>query len=358
MPNATIDKRPKRKNMNVLTGIRGFAAIWIVFHHIRGFLGRNYGDYEFLLERVVAGHIAVDLFAFLSGFVIALSYTQALSDYSFSAIKRYFWYRFVRIYPLLVFVLVLFAAWYLYSGQAASVSALPATDTLIRQLLMVNSLGLETTWLWNVPSWTVSVEWLCYLLFPIFAPFLFRLENGVLALVLAALVFALTVMVMFAIDKPNFLASPKDLGGIKMVGEFYVGALLFQVVRLTDWQHVAWHWVALLSFVFSMYICVDYPVIAVACYPLLILSFSQIEDKGIMGFLFGNRVIVYLGEISYSIYLVHWLIVTIWGTVPYLANQPAPIRLGGTLLSLFLLSLLCHYLVEKTSRRYLRGLVK
>jgi peptidoglycan/LPS O-acetylase OafA/YrhL len=86
-------------------------------------------------------------------------------------------------------------------------------------------------------------------------------------------------------------------------------------------------------------------------FAVLILSLAR-NERPIAG-LFGNPVMHYLGRISYSVYLVHWLVLTNvpvenWLTIP--EGTLTVVRI----LSVIVAAVLLHHLIEQPSRRRLR----
>jgi peptidoglycan/LPS O-acetylase OafA/YrhL len=54
-----------------LTGIRGLAAIWVVFFHFADYLKDIFGELKWISQIIDRGYFGVDLFFCLSGFIIA-----------------------------------------------------------------------------------------------------------------------------------------------------------------------------------------------------------------------------------------------------------------------------------------------
>ena len=187
-----------------LTGVRGYAAIWVVLYHSRAPLDNWLLPASETLRPVVwAGFLGVDLFAVLSGFVISLTYAERLSDISLSGTARFLWLRLARIYPLLLFVLGLFVASHLRRLGLASWGQIWTDESFWLQALMLNGWGLESEWAWNVPSGSVSSEWLCYLLFPLLAPLVVGVKSGRLAAALAGAAILGTIGAMDALGHPD-----------------------------------------------------------------------------------------------------------------------------------------------------------
>ena len=145
-----------------LEAIRGFAALYVVFHHtIHQFKIFNL-DLSFLFR---FGQEAVILFFILSGFVIEYSYSKG-KDKSF---KTYFLKRFLRIYIPLFFVFI---------AHFIIISINNESDfnwkVFIGNIFMLQDVGslkpnvIVPTFLGNSPLWSLSYEWWFYMLyFPI-----------------------------------------------------------------------------------------------------------------------------------------------------------------------------------------------
>jgi peptidoglycan/LPS O-acetylase OafA/YrhL len=96
-----------------LTGLRILAAWIIFFHHINPVADTSSFGYSFLKE----GYLSLTIFFVLSGFIIANRY-EAVAEANWRFLRRYFYLRFIRIYP--VFWLVTTATFlllYLYHHQ-------------------------------------------------------------------------------------------------------------------------------------------------------------------------------------------------------------------------------------------------
>ena len=184
---AGVDRAPGNGRMSsavvpgrmlpTLTGLRGFAALAVLFYHIRS------GMAGFLPERVIAvlaqGYLAVDLFFVLSGFVLWWTYGAEFRDQGIRAAPRFIVRRFARIFPLHVAILsamLLFAVALLVSGRDPgahySFAALPA------HYLLAQNWGFGNGLTWNDPAWSISTEWAAYLLLAIAGGWLTRLPRG------------------------------------------------------------------------------------------------------------------------------------------------------------------------------------
>jgi len=337
-----------------LTGIRAFAALWVLLHHLRGGIEQALPGWTTLHGILASGYLGVDLFAFLSGFVIAHTYTARLERPSPGAAGRYLWARLARIYPLHLFVLGLFLLGLVGTRGVGVLALVPSDERFWRQLLLLHGWGLETKFGWNVPSWTVSSELAAYLVFPLVAPLLGRVRSGAVAVGLAAAAFATTTAVMYAVGHPGFDAY-LDWGVARIVGEFLVGCCLQRAWRLGVGRGRPWGAVSLAALATGVALSHPWPVGSVAAFATLVYALAQ--DGPIQRACFANRPTLWLGEISYSIYMLHWFVLTFGiAALGPAAQRMAPLTLAALLAAGVIAgAALTYTFVERPSRRWLRS---
>ncbi|WP_158794523.1 acyltransferase [Granulicella sp. L60] len=147
-----------RRPLGALTGIRFFAAFYVVVFHTRiaavlSDHGHRAAGYFF-----GSGYLAVPLFFLLSGFILAYTYNgqiEGRGDY-----RRFWEARFARIWPVYAVSLLL--------SSVVSMT-LPKPAVGLATLLMVqawNPFNLGMAGAWNIVCWTLSAEALFYLCFP------------------------------------------------------------------------------------------------------------------------------------------------------------------------------------------------
>jgi peptidoglycan/LPS O-acetylase OafA/YrhL len=162
---------PAAGKIEELESIRGVAALLVVLFHLPTW---NVGLHDVRL--VLNSYYMVDLFFVLSGFVMNLNYGNRL--HSARDLARFQFLRLGRLYPvhllfLLLAVLTAASSWIaansfglsLPSGSAFKDATLAS---FTEQLLLVHSLGFFTiAHPFNLPSWSISVEFYTYLVFGI-----------------------------------------------------------------------------------------------------------------------------------------------------------------------------------------------
>ncbi len=173
------DKVAPAGQLPSLTSLRGLAALWVVLYHfsVQCFPNLDATPYTHIIHK---GYLAVDLFFMLSGFVMTHVYHRAFSESVTRHYRGFFVARIARIYPLHVLILLLFVAtavasqWTTGTATIGSIRDIPlqgseSVSALVANLFMLQ--GLDAGKLsWNYPAWSISVEFMAYLLFPFALP--------------------------------------------------------------------------------------------------------------------------------------------------------------------------------------------
>ena len=150
----------------------------------------HYSDYfkdlpagHFMVEHTSHFNLFVDLFFVISGFVIARQYVGRVDDAV--SIGRFLWRRLARIYPLhlatLAFYVALAGALHFGVARTDNPARYPLSDLPAQFLLLHAFVGERLTF--NFPSWSLSAEMFCYLLFPVVALIAQRRREAIIALV-------------------------------------------------------------------------------------------------------------------------------------------------------------------------------
>lgn len=343
--------------LNPLTGVRFFLALGVVLFHyqLQWTLPGDGG----LLNRARLG---VDIFFILSGFILTHVYLQgdARLDY-----RRFLAARFARIYPAHLFILLAMLGLVLAAplfGVGLEPGRFTSADFAQTLLLVQAWFPRETLALWNGPAWSLSAEWFAYLAFPAYAALALRLRTRPWVIILLA---AISFVVLDAIYRAQFgrvLPRAEDsMGILRIVPEFLYGIGLYYLgQRWTPSPRVSVlgalaTTAALLSL---MQLGVDDRVIVAAAGPF-ILSLALLEKARVRTFL-SHPVVLFAGEASFALYLVHIPILMVWrNAAQTLAGWPGDYRMGvGELTAMLVLTLAAaaaiHVSVEQPGRRWLR----
>ncbi|WP_302615625.1 acyltransferase [uncultured Enterobacter sp.] len=136
--------------------LRGIAGLFVVFFHFRGYLNGPYAQKDIGSILFNSAAFGVDLFFMISGFIIALS-TQKQTTSLVFGIRRFF-----RIYPAFIVV---------FAVGALSVYSVEPIENLIRAMLFIHrDYSIESPGFgYNVlgPAWTLTYEIYFYFIFAI-----------------------------------------------------------------------------------------------------------------------------------------------------------------------------------------------
>jgi peptidoglycan/LPS O-acetylase OafA/YrhL len=344
--------------LNQLAGLRGICAWWVVLYHSLGLMNDSLpGSLKNVIEH---GYLAVDLFFLLSGFVIFLSYHASLSTNFPHSVGKFYWNRFSRIYPLhfvmLGGYLMLFAAFTYLSSSHAAPDAY-TWSAFIQSIFLVHMwFGGDLTW--NVPSWSISSEWFVYLFFPLMAFSLRKLRGGITAHLLSIAAAAVVLHLIYSMSGLHSIgADIPHMALVRTMFEFLMGVFVGSLyVNHRDFLQ-RYAIVALAAFIGS---CVLYALTSTPDYALipitfaLLIAYLSVTTSWITAAL-STPVLVYLGEISYSTYMVHYLVYDLLKAAFVSdTHQINQVYLWLSFVAVFVLSVVLHHVVDMPSQKYFR----
>jgi len=225
-----------------LTGVRFVAAAWVMLYHFQGALATVGLLVPVLHEVLRVGRLGVDLFFALSGFILTHTYlTRMGPNATWPKSRHFLWLRLARIYPV-HFVMLNVAGLAVLAQQKFGQSVAGSRDWLnpvdyLKQVLLIHEWGPNPQRGWNYPAWSLSMEWLAYLLFPLLVLLLFRFHEKVSTRVIALLwVGVLVPLLWYGIayyGDPYYIS---DWGStIRILTEFTAGGLTYVFV-LRQWN--------------------------------------------------------------------------------------------------------------------------
>jgi len=297
----------------VLDGWRGIAALLVALFHLQA-LGHFY-DSSFVRH----AFLFVDFFFVLSGFVLMHAYRDRLNDgrqFTDFVVRR-----FGRIYPLhiaIVMLLVLLEGGHLLAQSWSGGSALrrPFTEAaspwaIISNALLLQGLGVHDQLTLNHPSWSISAEFWTYLVFGVVC-LVAGLRSKTMA-VAAALLAGMGAAVVGRYS-PDFIDTTYGYGFFRCLYGFFVGVLTCMVFKGVQPFRLR-------------------PTVATACELLCVaaavmfvsragggrwslvspLVFAAVVgvfalEGGLASRLLNCRPVAWLGTLSYSIYMCHFVV--------------------------------------------------
>ncbi|HXD42001.1 MAG TPA: acyltransferase [Ramlibacter sp.] len=305
----TPPQRPAATHFEALDGWRGVCACCVVLFHFHGY------SPIYTSPLVRNSYLFVDFFFVLSGFVIAWNYAARLD--SWHGVKRFLILRLGRVYPLHIFMLFCFLAYEtvkLVNGLGRP--SPPPTFTggnqpmaVVTNLFLVQSLNIHDSLTWNGPSWSISTEFWTYVVFALISVWL-GMRNWVLV---AAAVTA--PLLLYQVSKTG-MDITYDYGLIRCLFGFALGVACCRIYRrppqmpqlgvgaMTTLECAV---VAAVVLFVSAAGTSGLSLLAPFVFALAVLVFAA--EQGLLSRLFGLPLLKWLGTLSYSIYLTHYLIV-------------------------------------------------
>jgi peptidoglycan/LPS O-acetylase OafA/YrhL len=329
-----------------LTGVRGLAALWVVFLHLNGI---DNNPVRGLLGNVVDhGYLAVDLFFVLSGFVMSLSYKQLFeSGSSLAHYATFLIRRLARIYPLYFVTTVLITVLAVSGIDHHHISTNGLALLLFFNLTLVDSWGFAGSL--NGPAWSISTEFGAYLVFPLLLSVLAK-RGRITALGAGLLCLgAVNFVAMLASPTPGTpRQGPLDVYWarsvwplVRCIAEFSIGILTYRIasnVRVRSWAQRADVGYLISAAIVGLVLIPQSDVFIVALLPGLIVSLAC-GTGGVAAF-FGSAAMVFLGEISYAVYLLHWPMLRVQQAVYAVLARHLPHTIAAVAASLVFLAVL------------------
>jgi peptidoglycan/LPS O-acetylase OafA/YrhL len=310
------------------------------------------GDTGFFNNLIADGHLGVDLFFILSGFILTYVYGGDWVDGRFSY-RGFLWNRFARVYPLHLFMIFLFIIAY-QAAYAMGMSGFEGADyeALPFHIFAVHAWGFTDGHAWNFPSWSISAEFFAYLLVPVAFWVLMR-QSLLLSMTLALFAFVCTYL--FAMVTGHTLTKMMyNFGILRISGEFMIGIALCKLFQSNKVPVSVARpgLVIILGAILAGSLMQINESIIVLLLAAVIFFIAQLglEEKG--NFL-RHPALVYLGEISYATYMVHILVIIAAEKV-----IPEPWRNTLTFIVIYVGSVCLYHLVELPARKMLRSFVQ
>lgn len=346
--------------LEALTGVRAFAAAWVILLHFGEPLYGLLPGLRFAERLTTQGFLGVDLFFVLSGFILSFNYFDHFkSGVSVTDWGRFLRLRLARMWPTHVFTLHVTVAMYF---AARSLDVTLHSDQTVEYTLpaYLHNLALTHAWTmgdlsWNAPSWTISAEWAAYLVFPALTLLVARattLKRAWTGVAMAYLVWLVVVRLWLWEESLSI-----DAALPRAATQFLAGCFLFLVYRKGPRGRPS-----RLAAIAAILLLVTAPLPwehsrAYLLTPLLGLGVLGLaRGDRVLGPLLEHRAARYLGELSYSLYLTHGLVLASLGKVlpwPRFADSRFPSRVA--LIAVYFLvtgtvALFTYYVVERPAR--------
>jgi peptidoglycan/LPS O-acetylase OafA/YrhL len=408
----TAESAGRRPDVPALTGLRFLAAFSVLLAHgLAATVTNNEPPQGAVLWLMQASGFGMTLFFVLSGFVIHYNYAGLVTDGRLRGIAAFFWARFARLYPLFLLMMLVYVL--VSQRHVAYWTGRPEKINAIFQALPYFLLSIQS-WIYKVidggalidairggspPTWSISTEWFFYFAYPFIAWLILRARAPAIILLVAGLWCVLWTafstglydrtpqMDAWAVGRFGPIAGVQNqedsfvrwllyVSPYLRIGEFVLGAIAAQLYIALQRRDVtrrekafggALFWVAALSVLLVTYL--EYsPDVPITIFRKMNMNFALAPSVALLVFcaarhqsaasrLLTSRPAIVLGEASYSIYLVHSIVlisaVKLTGNVVH-GTAYNVLKLIVLMAIVVAISLLLYAFYEAPARQWLR----
>lgn len=296
--------------INALTATRAVAAIMVFIHHF----GREIFPFNRFPSVFTSGNLAVSYFFILSGFVLYISYNNKEFSYGDYIKKRIG--RIVPVYEVALILTIIFVVCF----RNYNLFTLESVKEMSYSAFFVQAFIPSYPMILNGPGWTISVEMFFYLLFPLML--LFQKKSIRLFIGMTLVVFVLSQYFHLKYfpqrySLPDSIIDTVFFNPVFHLSQFFsgmIGGYLFNKIKNTAPKLKLLPlglFIVIILLIAYRPEKLSYHVGLIAPLFLLLIMSIAVNDTKTLNF----RPLVYLGEISYGIYILQYPVCTYLDTM-------------------------------------------
>lgn len=324
--------------------IYGFCALWIMFFHVQRTVGTCF-DIPLLTSFIRLGNCGVDVFLFLSGYCLTLSYKKD------SRIGIFYKKRFFR---LLIPFFVIAIPYYLFKNvtRGASDGIFPIACGFLRDITGLSFLqcGVQTTW------FVFAILWL-YILFPLIYRIIIYSRKA--ALILMFVLYGIIILSYLEPFHQNYAIA------LTRFPVFVLGSIM-AYYKVEPRMNVKW-WIFFLGWIFVFMGVAPINDIVYSRSlprPFLWMFFITLVLPIVytLGWLFGKtakegvvmKLLLFTGNLSLEVYMVHVMILNIakwYNLMPQIALYAYMFVLSTSLLISYLMNRIVWVFTKEINSR-------
>lgn len=276
-------------------------------------------------------------FFVLSGFMLTYSYSDKEVN-----IKKFYLTRLFKFYPTYIFSLLLL---FVYS--------IKYKEKLVYSIFMIQSLIWDkaTNQNYNYSAWYLSVLAFLILLFPFF---LILLKNFPKYSIYSAILLSAYNLIFNKYSDNSYIYYLINYFPLMRIASFLLGMVLsYKLKNISTKKYfsflIIFYFAALMLFIqYNKVILYSSTVISISFIPLITFLFL---DKGFFSNFMGNKIFVYLGCLSYSMYILHVSIYHIYRK--YFHEIDSVYHFFIFFIIIFVISIFSKLFIENMFYRYL-----
>lgn len=293
----------KFKKYEYLDSMRGIAILLVVLGHVGNMIGDQSFKYfpEFISQFIYNGHLGVQMFFVVSAYTLLMSHDNRKGESH--ATKKFFIRRFFRIAPMYYLAIIFTTLQFIdfnfhnFNWQTFHKTA------FLTNLFFVNALSPTTINNYVIGGWSISVEMLFYLILPLICSKIKTL-NGYITF---------TLLTLFLSSFLFYILSGTRFDGNEFLRYYFFNHLPVFGLGMTAYiinkniDQLTIKPKVLLLILFSVfiycYITIPYGFMYSLIYFMLLMTLSHKPYK-----VLSNKLLSSVGKVSFSIYLVHFMV--------------------------------------------------
>jgi peptidoglycan/LPS O-acetylase OafA/YrhL len=342
-----------------LTGVRGLAALYVVIFHWYAeiFIPHLKNAPIYFKQLLGHGYLSVDLFFVLSGFVLCLSSYQLFTNFSLKGYQKFLFKRLARIFPLYISITLLFYSLFNYK-----------MNTLLINLTLFQGLSKNFNNSIIPPGWSLTNEWIIYFFFPMLLFLILKIKKWPWLLIFISMVILLFLSCYrgFGFNWSNY-SFLKNVDGfhpiisftrgpasiLRALSAYFLG--IFAFLMYQKGLNVK----AFNYFIIPLFVALCFPktdILIILMMPFFIIYLTK---SNILSRICSSKLVYFLGLISYSLYVNHYLFIKTYAKVARL------IGVNNDYFSFFyvmcgslILSIITYYTIELYGMKLFKKLRK
>ncbi|MFV0536652.1 MAG: acyltransferase family protein [Dysgonomonas sp.] len=325
------------KKLEYIDSLRGIAILLVILVHVSFIEGINSAMPYFsdiILKFIGNGRLGVNLFFVVSAYTLMLSHQKR--QYEEHPNRNFFIRRFFRIAPMYYLAIMYFTFSSYLGFDLTNWGNVPKKE-LFTNIFFINGFFPEYIHRYVPGGWSITVEFTFYAVFL----FLFsKIKNidTAFKFTLSTLLFSTVFYLLLeetSADHNNFLG----LNFITQLPVFSLGMLAFFIVsnnyKLDGIKRLSLSFFAIVLFIYC-YVAINYDFLYSIVFFLLLIILTQKAYP-----LFSNKILAKIGKVSFSLYLMHFIMMTFFNRYEWMAW----VKIDNTLTAYlyFILAYICLF---------------